>query len=253
MRRFLTMAIAAAVGFAPLAAEARFGDRAAVHACQEAARAQYGARGFYDVTTANKGGGEFKVMGTMQLRGRPNAVMRCRYEGGRVTRLEIKGTDHGDGSGAALGAALGVAVGAAIIGAIAADHKHDHHESATHRPSYGAGRTYSPARNVTCYRRQRACYHTDGSFAPRWTRREFGTASTRPSPPPRVDEGQLRRYCAGEASARFHRNPRDITIDQLTRSRDAYTVYGSFDSRGRRAGFICQFDTTGGFRWIHRA
>jgi hypothetical protein len=255
MKCSIAMLAAALLALAPPTAQARDpGAREAKHACKQAARAQYGATGFDHVTAANHGGGSYKVVGVMHRRDRADARLRCRYSDGRVAGLSVKRAD-GDGldAGEAIGAALGIAVGAAILGAISSDHSHDDYRAPSGGSAYVGRGAYSPASRIACYRRQRACYHADGRFAARWTEREFGSVRSQDYRASRVDEGQLRMYCAGEASRRFHRHPRDIRIDELTRSRDAYTVYGSFDHRSGRAGFICRFDSRGGFRWINRA
>ncbi len=248
------MAAIVAIGVAlPLAAEARDrGARDAKHECKEAARAKFGARGFDHLTAANRGGGYYKVMGTMRRRGEPDAVLRCRYKDGRVTELSIKG--DGDNAGAALGAALGVAVGAAIIGAVSGDHTHDDYRAPAQQPNYGHGQGYSPARNITCYRRQRACYHVSGRLAPNWTDREFGRHAAQQPIGPGVRQRDMQRYCQGEASAKFHQRPQNILTLPVERSRGRFIVYGQFPPQGRRVTtFECRFDANGRFLRVTRS
>ncbi|MEO1457616.1 MAG: hypothetical protein AAFV49_08635 [Pseudomonadota bacterium] len=253
MRLIGPFVLAAILSFAPGPAEARDpGAQDAKHACKQAARAQYGARGFDNLTASNRGGGYYKVMGTMMRRGEPNAVMRCRYKNGRITELSIKG--EADDAGAALGAALGVAVGAAIIGAVSGDHTHDDYRAPADPPNYGHGAGYSPARNITCYRRQRACYHVNGRLAPNWTEREFGRHAAKQPSGPGVRRRDMQRYCQGEASAKFHQRPGNILTLPVERSRGRFIVPGQFPPRGRRVTtFECRFDANGRFLRVSRS
>lgn len=254
--------ICAAILMAPLwppTADARDpAAREAKHVCKQAARAQYGASGFDNVTAGNLGYGQFEVHGTMFRRSGQSTVFRCRTNRGELSQLVVEGDSSGD-AGAALGAALGIAVGAAIIGAISSDHSHDDYRAPATGQDYGRARGYSPVANITCYRRQRACYHVSGRFAPRWTEREFGAATHLPSQParpsrPRIDRQAMRRYCLGEAAGRFHTRPRYVEVYEIERDqRGGFFTYGQTPPTGRRiTQFRCDFDSVGRFLRLRR-
>jgi len=93
----------------------------------------------------------------------------------------------------------------------------------------------------SCYPRQRACYERNGDFSQRWTRREFQNGSGQSGN--QVSERDMQLFCQGEASARFHQRPQDITTLPVERDRGMYSVYGQFPPSGRRVTtFICTFN-----------
>lgn len=70
-----------------------------------------------------------------------------------------------DAGSTALAVGALAAVGAVAYAASKANDKDDHGDD--------WNRYYSPARDVRCYRAQRACYDRNG-YSAYWTRREFG-------------------------------------------------------------------------------
>lgn len=52
--------------------------------------------------------------------------------------------------------------------------------------------------------------------------------------------GDMARYCAGEASARFHVSPREITTQNAKQTQGMYEVWGQYGSEAQV--FICSFN-----------
>lgn len=70
-----------------------------------------------------------------------------------------------DNTGAAV---AGVLIGAAVLAAIASKNKDDDRDRRDRR-------SFSPADGVTCFPRERACYHDRGHrFSDRWTDQVYG-------------------------------------------------------------------------------
>ena len=55
-----------------------------------------------------------------------------------------------------------------------------------------------------------------------------------------VAEGDMSRYCAGEASAKFKVNPRDITTQNVSKTKGMYEVWGQYGANAQV--FICSFN-----------
>lgn len=249
MRTAMVLAAAAfAALLAPREAAARFDDTDARHACRQAAVARHGADRLENLTTVNRGGGQFNVTGTLVRHGRHDVVFRCRYDRGEVSTV-VKDEEP---SAAAVGLALGVVAGAAILGAVSDDHRHQDWNGGYGAHGHGWNDAYSPMDGTTCYRRERACYHDNGRFAPKLTRREFG-AGAAPQQSRSVAQGDMPRFCEGEASARFHVSPREILTLPLERTGGGFAVYGQFPPEGRRVTtFVCHFDSTGRLTGVNR-
>ncbi|MEM8836817.1 MAG: hypothetical protein AAGE89_01895 [Pseudomonadota bacterium] len=74
-------------------------------------------------------------------------------------------------------AAKGLAIGAALLGAAAlaaSSHDHRHQNYRPHR-DYRPRRhgPFSPARHITCYPREQACYRDNGRYSWNWTNRIY--------------------------------------------------------------------------------
>ncbi|GAA4766599.1 hypothetical protein GCM10023219_09980 [Stakelama sediminis] len=73
--------------------------------------------------------------------------------------------------------AAAVLAGALVIGAVAvaaSSKRQDRYQYPDHyRDFRDRPRQWYPARGVTCYRDQRACYKVGRGYSPHWTRREF--------------------------------------------------------------------------------
>ena len=83
-----------------------------------------------------------------------------------------------DVDAAIAGGIIGLAIGAAVSS------NHSHHHGVYH-PGYVAPyqpggynayyrQSFSPDRGIICYPAQRACYHVDGSYAGKYSRKIFG-------------------------------------------------------------------------------
>ena len=55
-----------------------------------------------------------------------------------------------------------------------------------------------------------------------------------------VAEGDMSRHCAGEASAKFKVNPRDITTQNMSKTKGMYEVWGQYGANAQV--FICSFN-----------
>ncbi len=70
----------------------------------------------------------------------------------------------------------GLLLGAAALAASSSDHQYqDQYVPPPPPPQRHApySAPFSPARSVTCYPREGACYNDDGDFLPTWTNRVF--------------------------------------------------------------------------------
>ncbi|MEL6766746.1 MAG: hypothetical protein AAFP17_06170 [Pseudomonadota bacterium] len=185
MMRLLPCLLGALALFAADAAEARFDDRDAKHACKRFGRQNHNAAGYHGLTVQRPNDRRYVVTGVLERQGRRDLAFRCVVRDREVAKFDTNrgggssaSSDSGLSTGEALGAALAIGIGAAIIGAASDDHKHDDYRSSSdghdHRKDWGRKYLLNDGR-IVCYRGQRACYGTDdGNFAPRWTRREFG-------------------------------------------------------------------------------
>ncbi len=72
-----------------------------------------------------------------------------------------------------------------------------------------------------------------------------------------VPEGQMSRYCMGEASAELNENPRYISTQPVQRMGNKYVVYGQTPESGSNVTtFVCTFNQSGVFKGVevtHRA
>jgi hypothetical protein len=68
----------------------------------------------------------------------------------------------------------------------------------------------------------------------------------------RVAVPDMPRYCAGEASARFHVSPRDITTQTASKDHGMYSVWGQYPASPSPQVFICTFNADGRFVGVDR-
>ena len=104
-------------------------------------------------------------------------------------------------------AVVGILLGAAVLAASSRDHRHENHRSYSgeYRPQPNIA-PFSPKRNVTCYPRQRTCYHRDGRVASGMTQRYFGAAPPQPQQPFRVQEANGNVTCYPQQRACYRAN-----------------------------------------------
>ena len=57
-----------------------------------------------------------------------------------------------------------------------------------------------------------------------------------------VAMADMSRYCAGEASAKFGVNPRDITTQNVSQTKGMYEVWGQYEAQPSPQVFICSFN-----------
>ena len=57
-----------------------------------------------------------------------------------------------------------------------------------------------------------------------------------------VAEGDISRYCAVEASAKFGVSPRDITTQNVSKTKGMYEVWGQYPAQPSPQVFICSFN-----------
>lgn len=167
---------------APDAALARFQDGDAKKACKQHGRLNFDAQGYHGLTVSQLKKGKFLVTGVIERARGKDRSFKCVANDGRIASFDVEGRGGGGGGGSSdtddlLGAALGVALGAAIIGAISSDHKHDDYRAPTgSAPPRHQGRDpFSPAKGITCFPRQQACFSDPtGGVSTAWTPEEFG-------------------------------------------------------------------------------
>jgi hypothetical protein len=167
--------VAAGIPMAPLQAQG-WSSRAAESQCRDQLRQRYDVSNTHNVTTSDRGNGRYQVNGDAN-RNRETASFSCRVENGTVRNLNVgrwtqKSNDGGDAV-----AAVGVAIALGAIIAAASSkkksHEYDQYPDGYQGNNYGND-SYSPARNITCYRQQRACFDNYNNYNAGWTSREFG-------------------------------------------------------------------------------
>jgi hypothetical protein len=57
-----------------------------------------------------------------------------------------------------------------------------------------------------------------------------------------IAEADMGRYCAGEASAKFHVSPRDITTQAARKTQGMWEVWGQYPAQPSPQVFICSFN-----------
>jgi hypothetical protein len=77
---------------------------------------------------------------------------------------------HSDDTAALVG---GLVLGGIVAAASSHDHRHRNQYVPPPPPYQPRMAPFSPARGVTCYPREGACYDNDGDFLPSWTNRVF--------------------------------------------------------------------------------
>ncbi len=179
MNRLMVTLTTGLLGLAVVAedASASRASRDAQYECEDALERRYDAEGFHGVTVSYRGG-DYKVTGYAE-QDREDAWFECWVDNGRVEDLDFDGWSHrddDDDDDKAKKVAAGVAA-VAIIAAIASakkshdndhDYEHGRYDDDDDRPV-----TWSPARNVNCYRNTRQCYETGKGYSAYWTNREF--------------------------------------------------------------------------------
>jgi hypothetical protein len=104
-------------------------------------------------------------------------------------------------------AVVGVIVGAAALAAASRDHRHEHHRahSGSYQPRPNVA-PFSPKAGVTCYPRERTCYHRNGSVSNNMTATYFGARPARPGQPFRVQEANGNVTCYPQERACYRAN-----------------------------------------------
>ena len=69
---------------------------------------------------------------------------------------------------------------------------------------------------------------------------EDGAASSSSSAGAGIAVADMSRHCAGEASAKFGVNPRDITTQNVSQTKGMYEVWGQYGANAQV--FICAFN-----------
>ena len=187
MLKNLTVALcASALVLAGLPATAQDSKRDARKMCKQSLRIDYGAEGFRDVTVVERRGA-YRVEGMAERSGREDNYFVCKVADWQIQDIRIDrwhrirdgysgyGADHSEtmSSGEAAGVIVGALVGAAILSAASKRHKRDRHNGRDYDYRSGWNESYSPHKRITCYRSQRACYHSRKGFSAKWTLREF--------------------------------------------------------------------------------
>ncbi len=179
MRRATLGLTAVAILMLPMTtapAAAQNSPRAAENMCKDNIRRNYGVSNFQGVTSSDRGGNRYIVNGNAE-RGNETAYFTCRAQYGSTSISMGNWNRKSGGSGGAV-AAVGVAIAlGAIIAAASSKHKsheYDNYDNGGNNNNYGGDNSYSPARNVTCYRDQRACFDDRNNYLASWTSREFG-------------------------------------------------------------------------------
>ena len=98
----------------------------------------------------------------------PVCVALAGLAGGTLT---ASGHGHHGGDAVAAGI-IGLAIGAAISDD--GDYRHRDVYGPPPAPAYAPPPPFSPARDITCYPAQYACYFRNGAFNNFWTHAEFG-------------------------------------------------------------------------------
>lgn len=180
MRSVTSLAVAAAlmlVGLPSAPAAAQISAESAKSLCRDRLRSNFNASAS-NVTASYRGSDRFSVTGSASRNGE-SGRFDCTVEYGRVA--DINTSDwHKSSNGAGTAVAIGGAIALAAIIAAASSknrsHEHDRYDRRDYdRDDRYYDDSYSPARDVDCYRNQRACYNSwDHSYNARWSQREFG-------------------------------------------------------------------------------
>jgi hypothetical protein len=168
--------VAAGTPMAPVHAQ-YWSPRAAENQCKDQLRNRYGVSNTHGVTSSDRGNGRYQVSGNAD-RGNQTTYFNCRVDNGYVSNVNIgRWNDKPHNSGGDAVAAVGVAVALGALIAAASSkkksHEYDQYPDGYQGNNYGSD-SYSPARNITCYRQQRACFDNYNNYNAGWTSREFG-------------------------------------------------------------------------------
>jgi hypothetical protein len=160
-------ALPAAPALAASAAQAR-------DMCKARLQSQFSASGS-NVVASEDGDDRWMVTGNASRSGE-QGHFSCWVDNGRISNVETSDWKKKTGDDAAV--AVGAIALAAIIAA-ATSKRRSHEKDRYNDDGWGQNSYYddsfSVARDVTCYRNQRACYNDwNHSYNMRWTQREFG-------------------------------------------------------------------------------
>lgn len=171
-RRFLLYALAPALILPPIAADARWDDRDAKHACKREVRYEFNARDFHGVVVNRRGRNDFNITGVAERsNGRSDIAFECVIRDREVVSLD-RVDQHKSGSSKGAAVLAGAVLGAVIVGALSKNHKHDgHREHGENERGWGSG-TSRPASGVICYNDKQMCY-SKGQYSPYWTDEEY--------------------------------------------------------------------------------